>query len=221
MSAATSVHARALASRGRSDEAIYLRAAELMREAGVQGLVADVGCGEGRLRAALDGIASAYIGIDAIRFGGLPADVPFHLAELDRDPLPLADRSTDAVVALETIEHLENPRRFMRELARVTRPGGVVLISTPNQLSALSLLSLLVRQHFAAFHDSEYPAHLTALLPIDLLRIAAECGLERPRLFYSLRGRVPWTPWHYPAWSSRLLPRLLSDNVFMVCRKGR
>jgi SAM-dependent methyltransferase len=212
---------RALASLGRSDEVIYVTAARLLREAGVRGLVVDVGCGEGRFRALLNGIATDYIGIDAVRFDALPKEVHFRPADLDRDPLPLDDRSADAVVALETIEHLENPRRFVRELARVARPGGIVLVSTPNQLSALSLLSLLVRQHYAAFHGRNYPAHVTALLPTDLVRIAVECGLEDSRLAYSLRGRVPGTGWHYPSWLPGLSPRLLSDNVFMLCRRGR
>lgn len=38
----------------------------------------------------------------------------------------------DLVVSIETIEHLENPFQFIRELGRVVRPGGIVIITTPN-----------------------------------------------------------------------------------------
>jgi len=47
-------------------------------------------------------------------------------------------------MAIEILEHLENPRRFLRELARTLRPGGVAIVSTPN------LTSLLSRFLFAA-----------------------------------------------------------------------
>jgi 2-polyprenyl-3-methyl-5-hydroxy-6-metoxy-1,4-benzoquinol methylase len=45
------------------------------------------------------------------------------------------DGSFDLVVSCETIEHVHNPARAVRELARVLRPGGTLLLSTPNYLS--------------------------------------------------------------------------------------
>ncbi len=46
--------------------------------------------------------------------------------------IPLADATADLAISIETIEHLENPFQFVRELARVTKPGGTVIITTPN-----------------------------------------------------------------------------------------
>lgn len=46
--------------------------------------------------------------------------------------IEFADNSFDLVVSIETIEHLENPFNFIRELSRVMKPNGVVIISTPN-----------------------------------------------------------------------------------------
>jgi hypothetical protein len=102
---------------------------------------------------------------------------------------------------------------------RLARPGGWVVVTTPNQLSLLSKLTLLLKNQLNAFQDGSYPAHITALLEIDLRRMAAECHLADVRTAFSLRGRVPGTPWHYPAWASRLLPRALSDNVLVLGRK--
>lgn len=210
------VQARAHASRGASADVLYRRAAALLASADGRGAVVDVGCGAGALRTALSAIASSYIGVDVVRFPALPRDVEFRQANLDLEPIPVADGSADIVAAIEVIEHLENPRRFMRELARIARPGAVVLVSTPNQRSVLSTLSLLVRGHFGAFGDREYPAHITALLDVDLLRIATECGLVDARIEYSLQGRVPLTGLHFPAALSRVLPRAFSDNLFLV-----
>lgn len=53
-------------------------------------------------------------------------------ADLNR-PLPVADASVDVVTALEIVEHLENQYQFLREIARVLRPGGHAVLSTPNE----------------------------------------------------------------------------------------
>jgi SAM-dependent methyltransferase len=47
------------------------------------------------------------------------------------------------VVSTETIEHLENPFHFIRELSRVTKPNGVIIITTPNVHSIRSRLKYL------------------------------------------------------------------------------
>lgn len=46
--------------------------------------------------------------------------------------LPFGDRTFDAITSFETIEHLENGRAFVAELARVLAPGGTCIVSTPN-----------------------------------------------------------------------------------------
>jgi hypothetical protein len=104
-------------------------------------------------------------------------------------------------------------------MVRLVKPGGSVCVTTPNQLSLLNLLTLTYKQRHSAFQDVHYPAHVTALLEIDLRRIAAECGLQDVVTVYSGRGRLVLTPWHYPSFLSRLFPRLLSDNVLLIGRK--
>jgi 2-polyprenyl-3-methyl-5-hydroxy-6-metoxy-1,4-benzoquinol methylase len=131
----------------------------------------------------------------------------------------LSDGSADVVTAVEVIEHLENPRAFVRELARLTKPDGWIVITTPNQLSLLSLLTLVVKKRFSAFQDVHYPAHLTALLEIDLKRIAAECRFVDVAILYSHSGRLILTPWHYPRWLARSFPIYLSDNLLLIGRK--
>jgi 2-polyprenyl-3-methyl-5-hydroxy-6-metoxy-1,4-benzoquinol methylase len=101
---------------------------------------------------------------DLIRYHSFPADCEVYPANFDSGPLALRAAFADVIVAAEIIEHLENPRALMRELARMVKPGGWIFVTTPNQLSFLGLLTLLTKHRFVAFRDVHYPAHRTALL---------------------------------------------------------
>jgi 2-polyprenyl-3-methyl-5-hydroxy-6-metoxy-1,4-benzoquinol methylase len=212
---------RARQSLGISDAAIYRMVAKALEARGTGGgLLIDVGCGAGNLWALVKHRFERYLGLDAAAYEGFPSNAQFLQVDLDNGQIPLPDEGADVVAAVETIEHLENPRALIRELVRLTKPGGWVVITTPNQLSFLSLLTLVIKKRFSAFQDVHYPTHRTALLEVDLLRIATECGLEQGSIRYSERGRLVLTPWHYPTFLSRLFPRVLSDNLLMIGRKA-
>lgn len=66
-------------------------------------------------------------------------------------PLPYADNSFDYVVSVEGIEHFESPWRFIKEICRVLKPGGTMLISTPNTLSVNARLKYLISGYFPRF----------------------------------------------------------------------
>jgi 2-polyprenyl-3-methyl-5-hydroxy-6-metoxy-1,4-benzoquinol methylase len=218
MSAA--LEARARQSLGSSNDAIYTLVNRALHARHVSGgRLIDVGCGGGRLWRAVAPRFSAYCGIDAVRYDGFPAEAEFHHADLDDERGVPEVGTADVVAAVETIEHLQNPWAFMRTLASLAKPGGWVIVTTPNQLSLLSLLTLVVKRRFSAFQDAHYPAHRTALLESDLYRAAAECDLEAVEISYSLQGRIPLTGWHYPVAIARLFPRALSDNLMLVARK--
>ena len=217
---APSVEERALASAGRSGSAIYRMVARAFAERGVEDRrVIDVGCGHGAAWAHLKGRFSEYVGVDVTRYGDFPEDGTFVQCNLDSGSVPLEDATGDLVMAVETIEHLENPRAFMRELVRLAKPGGWVVVTTPNQLSLLSLLTLMTKGQFSHFQDGSYPAHITALLEVDLVRIATECGLSNIGTDYSREGRIVFTGRHYPRAVSRLFPRACSDNLLVVGQK--
>jgi 2-polyprenyl-3-methyl-5-hydroxy-6-metoxy-1,4-benzoquinol methylase len=178
----------------------------------------DVGCGRGELAASLRGMYERYLGCDLVSYDGFPEQpwATFVQANLDDPPYPLDSMIGDAVVAVETIEHLENPRRFMRELARIAKPGGLIIVTTPNQLSLLGKMTLLVKNQFNAFQNGCYPAHITALLEVDLSRIAHECGLIDAEIHYTDVGRIPFTAKQWPEF---FRGRGFSDNILLRARR--
>jgi 2-polyprenyl-3-methyl-5-hydroxy-6-metoxy-1,4-benzoquinol methylase len=217
---AETLEARARQSLGSSHEAIYRMVARGLSARGIaRGRLVDVGCGGGALWRAIAGRFDEYCGLDCVRYDDLPAAATFHRVDLDAPEWPVADGGADVVTAVETIEHLENPWAFVRALVRIVKPGGWVVVTTPNQLSLLSLATLLAKRRFSAFQDAHYPAHRTALLESDLRRLAREAGLEEVAVEYSHRGRLPLLAAHYPAALARLFPRALSDNVMLIGRK--
>ena len=216
------VEARARQSLGTSHDAIYRMVKAALDTRRIRGgRFVDVGCGSGSLWPFVADRFDRYCGLDAVLYEGFPRDAEFHPVDLDSPVWPVAAGSADVVAAVDTIEHLENPWAFVRRLATMAAPGGWVAVTTPNQLSALSLITLLVKRRFSAFQDVHFPAHRTALLETDLRRIFAEAGLSDVDVRYSGSGRIPLTPWHYPAGLAVIAPRRFSDNVLVMGRRHR
>ena len=204
-------------SEGHSSDPILAMVVRILQAEGGNGSLVDVGCGRGDLFSRLPERIGSYTGVDIVRYEGFP-DSPratFRKGDLN-GPLPLEDRSMDLAVSIETIEHLENPRALFRELVRVLRPGGLLLVTTPNQLSFLSKLCFVVKDRHEAFQPVHYPAHITALLPADLENIGSELRLEGGRIVYSDDGRIPGMARHWPR---ALKGRLFSDNVAYVAHR--
>jgi 2-polyprenyl-3-methyl-5-hydroxy-6-metoxy-1,4-benzoquinol methylase len=83
----------------------------------------------------------------------------------DVQALAHPDGSFDTVISCETVEHVPDPPRAVAELARVLRPGGRVLLTTPNYLSTLGLYRLYLRVRGRAFTEEGQPINQLTTLP--------------------------------------------------------
>jgi ubiquinone/menaquinone biosynthesis C-methylase UbiE len=112
----------------------YLIAAELV--AGKQ--VLDIACGEGYGSAALARTATSVVGVD------IAEEAVKHAAARYRDSrlrflhgtcldIPIPSQSVDVVVSFETIEHVSEHDQVLREFRRVLRPGGLLIMSSPDK----------------------------------------------------------------------------------------
>ena len=130
--------------------------------------VLEVGCGEGYGTAMLARTASSVLGIDydAITIAHAASRYPrARFARGNLAALPVRSASVDLVATLQVIEHVWNHPEFVRECLRVLRPGGLLLVTTPNRLTFSPGLDTPVNP----FHTKEF----TATELVDLL---ARCG---------------------------------------------
>ena len=120
-----------------------IRLEHMHRYAVVQGLVQDkvildIACGEGYGSALLAKSAQSVVGVD------IAQEAIDHARELYRasnlkfvqgsaTQLEFADASFDVVVSFETIEHLAEQEQMLKELSRVLRPDGILIMSSPNR----------------------------------------------------------------------------------------
>jgi SAM-dependent methyltransferase len=130
--------------------------------------VLDVGGGNGRLARLLPGMSMRCLLIDLsaamLRLAPRPA------VQADGARLPVADDSVDAVAALYTLYHYDDPAEPIREARRVLRPGGLFAACAPNRDSTPELAHLVPDWGAASTFDGEDATGIVAsvfCLPAD------------------------------------------------------
>lgn len=206
---------------GTSLDSIKRLVLRMVRDQRLEGRILDFGAGTGELINLMSHLEGIELhGADILpRPAAIPAHVEWHQGDLNDDPDRFS-RYFDAVICSEVIEHLENPRSTFRNINTLLQRGGKLVLTMPNQENIRSYLNLIFRGHFAQFRGPDYPAHITALLRLDLVRICAETGFSEPQFLYTDYGWMPITRTTWQKFSFSLLGgRLFSDNIGMVVSK--
>ena len=186
------------------------------------GTICDFGAGNGELLSILTNTRyySNFSGIDIISKPLiLEEKIIWKTCDLNHD-FEMMD-SFDTVVCSEVIEYLENPRHCFRTLSKLVKPSGILILTMPNNESIRSILGLVFAGHFTQFLGSCYPAHITALVRTDLVRLCGESGFGPPSFYYSNHGCLPkLTRLSWQDISFGLLKGpLFSDNLAMVAKR--
>ena len=123
--------------------------------------VLDVGTGVGYGASMLAQVAQCVCAVDrdasSLRYARetFGRDNLFFI-QADASHLPFRSRSFDVVAALEVLEHVTEQEGLVRELARVARPGGAVLISTPNRATYSDARDYSNPYHVREFYRDEF-----------------------------------------------------------------
>jgi SAM-dependent methyltransferase len=100
--------------------------------------VLEAGCGEGYGADLIAGVARQVTAVDydEATVAHVQARYPrVQVIHGNLAELPLPDQSVDVVVNFQVIEHLWDQPQFVRECARVLRPSGLLMMSTPNRIT--------------------------------------------------------------------------------------
>jgi SAM-dependent methyltransferase len=150
----------------RRHEAAYLALARHCTGA----TVLEAGCGEGYGADLLARVAERVLALDYDRLTAEHVHRVYPRVGVVRGnlaTLPLADGSVDVVANLQVIEHLWDQHGFLTECRRVLRPGGRLLVTTPNRIT------------FSPGRDTPLnPFHTRELSPSELDSLLREAGFE-------------------------------------------
>ena len=214
-------------SRFRLDEILY----RLLPAPSVASKILDIGCGTGHQMKRLASMGYAVSGVDGSpeMLGHATRNNPgATLRQADVESLPFDAATFDAVISIEVLRYLPDPRQSIREMARVLKPGGVAVVTaTPvlnlngyaiiNRLATMGLPGFVrLRQYFTTSRR--------------LRRQFQDAGFREVQIHGVYWGPINWVErlarsWT-PAFLRRWLPidRLLADariarqlsNMFVV-----
>ena len=153
-------------------EARYLRFMTLANEP--VGKLLDVGCGGGRL---LNRMKKGGWQVEGVDFDAQSTEkvtarygIKTHVGDLSQCALP--SDSFDVICMSQTIEHLYDPDATLRESLRILKPGGLLVMTTPN------VLSLGACEYGAFWRGWEAPRHLHLFSVTSLQRLTQNAGFK-------------------------------------------
>lgn len=143
--------------------------------------------------------------------------------------LPFDDATCDVVLAGEIIEHIVDTEAFLRAIHRMLRPGGAVVLSTPNLLWWKARLEMLAGRYPAAVdfrtRYGDDAGHVRAFTPRLLRGLLEETGFADIRIVgkrlgpISLLSRSPRPLAGALDWAADRLP-MLADDTIAFARRG-
>jgi SAM-dependent methyltransferase len=164
--------------------------------------IVDVGCGTGELLEIVRNAGNSRIeGVEpspeAVRIARETRNIPIHPGTLEQARFDSA--SIDTVLMSHVLEHLPSPSKTLREVARILKPGGAVIIWVPN---ANSFAARILGRYWMGW---DVPRHLYSFTPGSLHKLLTAAELLPGKILHE-RHAIEW------AWGLRLWTRARAGN---------
>ena len=193
--------------------------------------VLDLGCGRGGALEQLGVAVDHPLGLDP----DLQSLIEHRLPELPRmvapsDAIPLVARSVDLALSSWVLEHLPDPVRTFREVARVLRPGGVFIFLAPGAWSPAALLNralrplqnTLVPLLYGRAEDDAFPVVYRANTRRQIDTLACDAGLTC-EAFHAIKDPTYFAfhplMFRFNVVLARVLPRHMAEHIVGVYKK--
>ena len=145
--------------------------------------VIDLAAGQGAFSVLLSSLGHDVTAVDADSENWKANEIDLLVANLDSQfsgqLLEIKDKF-DLAVAIEIIEHLENPFQFVRECSKILKRDGLLVLTTPNVESVYSRIVFLITGRLYSFgaYETVRPAHITPIFHWKLVMMLEEAGFE-------------------------------------------
>ncbi len=198
-------------------------------------VVADIGCGAGSFLSHVSGLARKIIAIEPTeRYHDSLRERGYDVFSYAADALKNHPEGIDIAVTFQVIEHVFNPRAFLAEIAALLKPGGRLIIATPNRDD---VMMKLLPEDFSPFYyraahrwyfDSPSLHYCIELagLHVKSQRYIQTYGMANAFLW--MKDRKPTGNTRLPGinhvadqfWNAYLEATGQSDNIFMLVGKS-
>lgn len=199
-----------------SDEKILGKVINLLRQE-KPGTLLDIGAGTGCLSQKLADLGFLVSACDLDPKQFQPAKIPIKKADLGTR-LPYPKNSFGYITCTEVIEHIENPWQACREMARVLKKKGVLILSLPNFANLISRWIFFARGNFRLFDEWfwEHWGHINPITYTELSKILDSVGLKIEEIQTQQENEQPYT------FLLRLLQKSASIifHLFKMIRQG-
>ncbi len=205
----------------------------LYAEPSLKGRVLDIGCGKGRMNELLSDFPQQCSSLDGVDPSEDVLEHPFLINRWHStfEDAPIPPHAYDLAVAYNVVEHLRHPENFMRQLARVLKPGGVFWALTPHALHPFCWISRTLQEvglkhGIASRHKNvnDYPAYYRLNRKGKITRLAQRNGFSNATIYYfpcenwdSYFPRVlKWAPHLFDAAVGMRLPQFMQILAFRL-----
>ena len=167
-------------------------------------VIADIGCGAGSFLSHVSGVVGKIIAIEPTeRYHSSLKQRGYEVYSYANDALATHSEGIDIAFTFQVIEHVLNPRAFLSEISALLKPGGRLIVATPNHED---ILMKLLPEEFPPFFYRT--AHRWYFDRVSLRRCAELAGLEieseRYLHTYGLSNMLSWLKDRRPTGNARL-----------------